>query len=70
MAEGKDTRFGKDIEKTMIELLGKSLIKRVIESAKTPKRISETCVAVTSYNSQAAITAKASTKVIEKEGQR
>jgi len=53
----------------MIELLGKSLIKKVIESAKASKRISETWMAVTSYYSQAAEAAKASTKIIETEGQ-
>ena len=54
MAGGKSTRFSKDIGKTMIELLGKSLIKMVIEATKASKKISETYVAVTSYNSQTA----------------
>ena len=67
MARGKGIRFGKDIEKTMIELLGKSLIKRGIEAIKASKKTSEIYVAVTSYNSKTAEAAKASTKVIETE---
>jgi adenosylcobinamide-phosphate guanylyltransferase len=69
MAGGKGTRFGKDIEKPMVKLLGKTLIRRVIEATKASKRISETYVAVTSYNSQTTEeAAKASAKVIETEG--
>ena len=69
MAGGRGTRFGKDVEKPMVKLLGKSLIRRVIEATKASKRISETYVAVTSYNSQTAEEAtKASAKVIETEG--
>lgn len=69
MAGGRGERFGKDIEKPMIKLLGKPLIKRVIEAAKASKRISETYVAVTLYNSQTAEEAvKASAKVVETEG--
>jgi GTP:adenosylcobinamide-phosphate guanylyltransferase len=70
MAGGKGTRFGKDIEKPMVKLFGKSLIRRVIEATKASKRISETYVAVTSYNSQTAEEAgKASAKVVETERQ-
>jgi adenosylcobinamide-phosphate guanylyltransferase len=66
MAGGRGERFGGDTEKPMIKLLGKPLIKRVIEAAKASKRISETYVAVTSYNSQTAEeAAKASAKVVE-----
>jgi GTP:adenosylcobinamide-phosphate guanylyltransferase len=70
MAGGKGTRFGKDIEKPMVKLLGKSLIRRVIEATKASKKISETYVAVTAYNSRTAEEAtKASAKVIVTEGQ-
>jgi len=69
MAGGRGERFGGDLEKPMIKLLGKSLIKRVIEATKASKRISETYVAVTSYNSQTAEEAvKASAKVVETKG--
>ena len=69
MAGGRSTRFGKDIEKPMTDILGKSLIRRVIEATKASKRISETYVAVTSYNSKTAEeVTKASAKVIETEG--
>jgi adenosylcobinamide-phosphate guanylyltransferase len=69
MAGGKGTRFGKEIEKPLIKLLGKSLIKRVIEATKASRRISETYVAVTSNSSKTAITVKSSTKVVKTEGQ-
>lgn len=70
MAGGKGTRFGKNIEKPMVKLLGKTLIRRVIEATKASKRIAETYVAVTPYNSQTTEEAtKASAKVIETEGQ-
>jgi len=52
MAGGRGKRFGGDIEKPMIKLLGKPLIKWVIEATKASKRLSETYVAVTSYNSR------------------
>jgi uncharacterized protein (TIGR00454 family) len=69
MAGGRGTRFSKDIEKPMAKLLGKSLIRRVIEATKASKRISETYVAVTSSNYQTAEEAtKASAKVVETEG--
>jgi adenosylcobinamide-phosphate guanylyltransferase len=69
MAGGKGKRFGGDTEKPMIKLLGKPLIRRVIEATKASKRISETYVAVTAYNSKTAEEAsKASAKVIETKG--
>ncbi|UCD26357.1 MAG: NTP transferase domain-containing protein [Candidatus Bathyarchaeota archaeon] len=52
MAGGRGKRFGGDIEKPMIKLLGKPLIKWVIEATKASRRLSETYVAVTSYNSR------------------
>jgi adenosylcobinamide-phosphate guanylyltransferase len=70
MAGGRGTRFGKDTEKPIIKLMGKSLIRRVIEATKASKRISETYATVTSYNSRTAEeAAKASAKVIETDGQ-
>jgi len=70
MAGGRGKRFGGDIEKPMIKLLGKPLIRRVIEATKAAKRISETYVAVTLYNSKTAEeAAKASAKVVETKGQ-
>jgi len=70
MAGGRSTRFGKNVEKPMVNLLGKSLIRRVIEATKASKRISETYVAVTSRNFRTAEEAtKALAKVIETEGQ-
>jgi len=70
MAGGRGTRFGNDLEKPMAKLLGKTLIRRVIEATKASKRISETYVAVTAYSSQTAEEAiKASAKVIETVGQ-
>jgi len=70
MAGGRGKRFGGEIEKPMIELLGKRLIRRVVEATKASKRISETYVAVTLYNSQTAEEAlKASAKVVETMGQ-
>ena len=69
MAGGKGKRFGGDTEKPMIKLLGKPLIRRVIEATKASKRIAETYVAVTAYNSKTAEEAsKASAKVIETKG--
>jgi len=69
MAGGRGERFGKDIEKPMIELLGKPLIKMVIEATKASKRISETYVAVTLHNPETAEeAAKASVKVVKTEG--
>jgi len=66
MAGGRGKRFGGDVEKPMIKLLGKPLIRRVVEATKASKRISETYVAVTLYNSQTAEEAvKASAKVVE-----
>jgi GTP:adenosylcobinamide-phosphate guanylyltransferase len=41
-AGGRGERFGKDIKKPMIKLLGKPLIKRVIEATMASKRISAT----------------------------
>jgi len=70
MAGGRGKRFGGDIEKPMIKLLGKPLIRRVIEATKASKRVSETYVAVTLYNSKTAEEAvKASAKVVETKGQ-
>jgi len=69
MAGGTGERFGGDIEKPMIKLLGKPLIKKVIEATKASKRISATYVAVTLYNSQTAEeAAKASVKVVKTDG--
>ncbi len=69
MTGGRGERFGKNIEKPMIKVLGKPLINRVIEATKASKRISETYVAVTLHNSQAAEeAAKASVKVVETKG--
>ncbi len=70
MAGGKGKRFGGNIEKPMIKLLGKSLIRRVVDATKASKRITETYVAVTAYNSRTAEeAAKASAKVVETKGQ-
>lgn len=70
MAGGRGKRFGRDVEKPMIKLLGKPLIRRVIDATKASKRISETYVAVTAYNSRTAEeAAKASAKVVETKGQ-
>ncbi len=69
MAGGKGTRFGKGVEKPMVKLFGKTLIRRVIEASKASKKISETYVAVTPDYSQTADEAKkASAKVIETKG--
>ena len=69
MAGGRGKRFGGDIEKPMIKLLGKPLIRRVIEATKMSKRISETYVAVTSHNPRTAEeAAKASAKIVETKG--
>jgi adenosylcobinamide-phosphate guanylyltransferase len=69
MAGGRGKRFSGDTEKPMIKLLGKPLIRRVIEATKASKRISETYVAVTLYNSKTAEeAAKASAKVVETKG--
>jgi adenosylcobinamide-phosphate guanylyltransferase len=69
MAGGRGKRFGGDTEKPMIKLLGKPLIRRVIEATKASKRISETYVAVTLYNSKTAEeAANSSTKIVETKG--
>jgi len=69
MAGGRGKRFGGDTEKPMIKLLGKPLIRRVVEATKASKRISETYVAVTAYNSKTAEeAAKASAKIVETKG--
>ena len=69
MAGGRGKRFGGEIEKPMIKLLGKPLIRRVVEATKASKRISETYVAVTLYNSKTAEEAvKASAKVVKTKG--
>ena len=69
MAGGRGTRFGKDVEKPMVKLLGKTLISRVIEATKASKKISETYVTVVQVNSQTAEeAAKTSAKVIETKG--
>lgn len=47
MAGGKGSRFGVDVEKPMVELMGKTLLKRVIEAAKDAWSISSIYVAVT-----------------------
>jgi adenosylcobinamide-phosphate guanylyltransferase len=69
MAGGRGERFGGDLEKPMIKLLGKPLIRRVIEATKASKRILETYVTVTLYNSQIAEeSVKASAKIVETKG--
>lgn len=69
MAGGKSERFGKNEEKPMIKLDGKSLIQRVVEAAKQSKKISEAYVAVTKLSPQTADAAvKASVRVITTEG--
>jgi adenosylcobinamide-phosphate guanylyltransferase len=69
MAGGKSERFGKNKEKPMIKLNGKSLIQRVVEAAKKSKKISEVYVAVTELSPQTADAAmKASVRVITTEG--
>ena len=69
MAGGRGKRLGGDIEKPMVRLLGKSLIRRVIEATKESKRISETYVAVTLNSSKTAKeAAKASAKIVETKG--
>jgi len=70
MAGGKGTRFGGDTEKPMAKLMGKPLIRRVIEATKESKRIAETYVAVTSFSPKTAQeAAEASVKVVETNGQ-
>ena len=70
MAGGKGTRFGKDKEKPMAQIMGKSLIQKVIEATKESKQIAETIVAVTSYNPNTAReAAQASVKVVKTDGQ-
>jgi adenosylcobinamide-phosphate guanylyltransferase len=69
MAGGRGKRLVGDIEKPMVRLLGKPLIRRVIEATKESKRISETYVAVTLYSSKTAKeAAEASAKVVETKG--
>jgi adenosylcobinamide-phosphate guanylyltransferase len=69
MAGGKSERFGGDIEKPMVEFMGKPLIRRVIEAIKESKKISEIYVVVTSYSPKTAREAsEASVKVIETNG--
>ncbi len=69
MAGGRGKRFGGDIEKPMIRLLGKPLIKWVIEATKASERLSETYVAVTSHNSRTGEeAAKTSATVIQTKG--
>ena len=47
MAGGKGSRFGVGVEKPMIELMGKTLLRRVIEATKDAWNISDIYVAVT-----------------------
>ncbi len=47
MAGGKGSRFGVNVEKPMVELMGKSLVKRVIEAARDSWSISCIYIAVT-----------------------
>ncbi len=69
MAGGRGKRFGGDLEKQMIKLLGKPLVRRVIEATKASKKILETYVAVTPYNPETAEEAvKASAKIVETKG--
>jgi adenosylcobinamide-phosphate guanylyltransferase len=69
MAGGKSQRFGKDIEKPLIKLKGKTLIQRVIEATKASKKIFATYVAATPNAPRTAKeAAKASAKVIETDG--
>ncbi len=70
MAGGRSKRFGGEVEKPMVEFMGKPLIKWVIEATKESKKISETYVVVTSYSPKTAKeAAEASVKIIETEGQ-
>ncbi len=65
MAGGKSQRFGKNLEKPMVTLNGKSFIQRVIEAAKASKKVGKVHVAVTKFNSQTADAASdASAEVI------
>jgi len=69
MAGGKGERFGKGVEKSMVKLLGKPFIRRVIEAAKESKKTLEMYVAVTANNPQTAQEAlKASANVITTDG--
>ena len=69
MAGGKGERFGRNLEKPLATLMGKPLIRRVIEAAKQSKKITEIYVAVTSFSPKTAEEAKkASVKVIETAG--
>src|SRR3990172_9554846 len=47
MAGGRGTRMGGNIEKPLVEILGKPMIQWVIEAALAAEKISETYVAVT-----------------------
>jgi adenosylcobinamide-phosphate guanylyltransferase len=70
MAGGKGTRFGGGTEKPMAIFNGKPLIRRVIEAAKESKRITEICVAVTSFSPKTAQEAKKTfVKLIKTDGQ-
>ena len=69
MAGGKGTRFGGDVEKPLAKLMGKPIIRRVIEAAKESKNIAEIYVAVTSFAPKTKEEAKkASVNVIETTG--
>ena len=69
MAGGRGKRFGGDLEKPMVQFMGKPLIRRVIEAAKESKRIAETYVAITSYSPRTAEEAsRASAKIVKTEG--
>lgn len=68
MAGGKGTRFGENIEKPMATLMGKTLIRRVIDAAKA-SRVADIYVAVTSFSPRTKEEAKkSSVKVIETAG--
>lgn len=69
MAGGKGLRFGKTSEKPLAELIGKSLITRVIEATKKSRKISKTYVAVTAFTPRTAEQAEqASVGVIKTAG--
>ena len=69
MAGGKGKRFGGNVEKPLAKLMGKPIIRRVIDAAKESKRISEIYVTVTSFSPKTAEEVKqASVKVIETAG--
>ncbi len=69
MAGGKGLRFGKNVEKPLAELMGKSLITRVIEATKKSKKISKIYVAATAFTPRTAERAEqASVEVIKTAG--